>query len=387
MEMIVLLVLAAVAVGGYYGVYSLAQAGIFLVEVKEGWCRIHMRRGHYVRTLGPGWHWIGLPGINTLYGHKMVFKKSVTAPDGNAIAEPHPTEAEVKMDGGLVSSVKTTVYPYAVPVKDAEDSNGLPLKVLLTVPGRVTDYQKAFFSNSDWYARVDSAISTVLNAVVEDIDYDVDVAGKKEKGRKTIAERLWEMLIAPRGDRPSVRDEVLDSVGFEIYPPELRSIDPPDGYRKKSLAAWEAEQDAQAAEHEAKAESARLSAIDRRMTEWVAAQKKDGEGLADTVARLKEDGSYRLQYETYKQLMLSNRGAYRRHDYAGPDGKTLTNLQYVGGDGGGGFGVLGGGKKGDRRRDGDRGSDRGKGGKERRDPRGMTDEELERAAFGEEDEK
>ncbi|MEK7562666.1 MAG: hypothetical protein AAB509_03235, partial [Patescibacteria group bacterium] len=128
-----LVVFPFVALAVYYGIYALAKNNILLTEVGQGWCKIILHQGKFCKIVGPGWHWMGLPGVNTLYKRKMMFLKSVTGPDGKPQAEPHEDKD--------VSSFKTTDYAYAFPFKDEEDSHGLPLSGFLAIIAVLEDYR------------------------------------------------------------------------------------------------------------------------------------------------------------------------------------------------------------------------------------------------------
>lgn len=255
--------LAPLTLVGYYIVWWLAKHDILLTEVQRGWCKIILHKGNFSRIIGPGWHWMGLPGINTLYRRTMTFLKSVTDKDGKPQAEPH--------DDKDISRFKTTRYPYAIPFKDEEDSKGLPLSGFLAVDGIVEDYEKAFFVMSDWYAEVMTRILACWRKVLVNVSYDDDIVGrdkKEEQARKTISELLREELNLRQNGNPSIIDELREVVGFRIFSIELRSIDPPPDWRAITLAPYKAEREKAAAVHQAQTSAILLDDTNQALEAW-----------------------------------------------------------------------------------------------------------------------
>lgn len=355
---------------GYYTAYALAKSNIFLTEVEAGWCRLHMRRGKYVRTLGPGWHWIGLPGINTLFKRPMKFLKSVTDENGNALAEIHPTAEELKKDKGAVDQFKTTRYPYAVPFANVEDSNGLYLHGLLSVYGTVRNYEKAFFRSSDWNTEMVAKVLSCFTDLLGEVAYDEDITGgqseeKKKEARVTVSVRLWEMLNSPQSeDRPSVIEWLLNETGFEIGAVELRSIDPPAEWRQITLEPYLAERRLAAAQKDAEAKAVLLDDTNRALEVW---KKGNPSATPEQIDHKQRE---------LRDRALSATPGYRQVDIRGAEGASTIVI----GSGGSGTGVLvdgrssGGGRRSqsdrdDRDSDGDGGDEDAKEGKEARSAR------------------
>jgi len=254
---------AVLALPGYYLFLRLVKANILWTRVESGWCRIILKWGKYHRTIGPGLRWIGIPGVYTLYARKMKFFKSVTDKEGKAQAESHEDED--------VSSFKTTRYPYALPFKDEEDSNGLHLSGVIALTGVMEDYEKAFFGASDWYAEMSTKILSVFRDLLPIISYDDDIVGRdrrEEQGSPTISARLSERLNSPRNGGPSVLDELRTITGMKIEGVELRSIDPPPDWRAITLAPYKAQREKDAAIQQAAASAALFDDTNQALRAW-----------------------------------------------------------------------------------------------------------------------
>lgn len=90
--------------------------------------------------------------------------------------------------------------------------------------------------------------------------------------------------------------------------------------------------------------------MDRMMHKWVKAEaKRLGKSIAETVELTKQDGTYQKAAQTYKDLLLADGGNLNvgRFEIGSPDNGPLpSNLTYLSVGGGGGAGVLIGGKSG-----------------------------------------
>jgi len=322
--------LCVLALAGYYAVYGLAKVNIFFTIVEQGWCAIVLKWGEFHDILGPGLHWVGFPGVYSLYARKMMFFKSITDKEGQPQAEPH--------DDKNISRFKTTRYPYAGPFKEEEDSKGLPLAGILAINGVVDDYYKAFFETSDWYAEVLTRILACFSRrVLIFFSYDDDIVGRDKKGeraKKTISERLWEELNLRRDGNPSILEELYDVVGFRVFSIELRSIDPPEGWRATTLAPYKAEREKAAAKHQAQTSAILLDDTNQALKTWLKDQRKAGKDPTQAQIEAKQD--------ELRQRALAKTPGYQQLHIKGLENATTAVI----GGGGAGAGVLLGGKSG-----------------------------------------
>jgi len=321
---------------GYLVVLGLAKVNILFTRVEQGWCKIILRWGKYVRTIGPGLRWIGIPGMHALYRRKMTFMKSVTDSKGVAQAELHPLENE--KDGGIVSSFKTTRYPYALPFKDEEDSHALPLSGLIAVFGVIEDYGKAFFNASDWYAEMNTKILSCFRDLLAEISYDDDIVGRdteEERVPDSISARLWEALNSQQNG-VSILDELHAAAGIRVESVVLRSIDPPVGWRDTTLAPYKAQRDAAAAVHRAMASALEFDDTNQALKKWLASHK--------TATKAQIEAKQR----ELRERALAKTPGYQQIDIRGLENATTAVV------GGGGAGVMvGGGGQGNRGKDSD----------------------------------
>lgn len=262
---------------GYYIFLQLVKNNIFWGKVESGWCRIVLKWGEYVKTIGPGIHWIGIPGISSLYSRKMAFLKGVIKEDGTVTVEAHKDEN--------ITSFKTTKYPYALPFKDEEDHHGLPLSGVVVVDGRMAevdghaDAYKMFFVASDWYATISLLVLSCLRNIITEISFE-EITGRRDTGpnattvaikvaRPIISQLLWQKMNDPReGDKRSVIAELLEIYGMDIDSVELASIDPPPDWRPITLAPYKAEKEKEAAKHQAETSAILLNDTNQALEAW-----------------------------------------------------------------------------------------------------------------------
>lgn len=307
---------------GYYIVFALAKNNILWTIVEQGWCKIVLNLGKYERTIGPGMHWFGLPGINTLYKRTMTFLESVTDKDGNPRAEPHEDED--------ISSFKTTRYPYALPFKDEEDSHGLHLSGILAAFAVIENYEKAFFVVSDWYAEMNTRILARHRKVIAQVSYDDDIVGRdteEEQAKKTISERLWEELNRNENGNLSIIGRLLEDCGIRVESVELRSIDPPEDWRTTTLAPYKAQREKDAAKHQAEASAVLFDDTNKALMAWLEGQRTAGHDPTQAQIEAKQ--------EELRQRALAKTAGYQQVHIKG-----LENASTAVVGGGSGTGVL-----------------------------------------------
>src|SRR3989344_6333224 len=99
-------ILGLISLGGYYLFLEMVKANSMFTQVESGWKRIVLRWGKYDRELEPGFRFIGIPGIHTLYKRTMTFFKTV--PKGKGVeVEPHEDKD--------IMAFKIVSYPHTVP--------------------------------------------------------------------------------------------------------------------------------------------------------------------------------------------------------------------------------------------------------------------------------
>ncbi len=321
----VIVLLAPIAV--YYAVFGLARANILFTIVEQGWCKIVLDWGKYSRTIGPGLQWIGIPGTYTLYKRKLKFFKSVTDKDGTP-------QAELREDEKDISSFRTTDYPYAFPFKDEEDSHSLPLSGMLAVLACIEDYQKAFFVASDWYSIMNSMIMPCFRITLTEISYDKDLSGegkKKTKEKEKFGQLLWSTMTSPTdedSDKRSIVKILKDVYGIWIKSIELRSVDPPTGWRDTTLAPYKAEREMEAAKYEAKTSAMKFDDTNQALALWI---EKHPKATQDQIKDKQEE---------LRQRALAKANAFKEVRIKGLENATTAVL---GGEGGGAGILVGGG--------------------------------------------
>jgi len=387
----------ALAVAGYYFVWFLAKHNVLWTIVEQGWCKIILHWGEYKRTVGPGRRWLGIPGVNTLYARKMTFFKSVTDSKGKPQAELHEDKD--------VRSFKTTDYAYAFPFMDEEDSHGLHLSGILAVIAIVSNYRKAFFGSgdaesngaSDWYSMMNTEIMPCFRGILTQISYDDDLVGRdtaEEQRKKAFAKRLWEALNAPEPDGgQSIVDKLFVLYGIKVKSVELRSVDPPTGWRDTTLAPYKAQREAAAAVETAKMNAEQvggtiLGIVARQHGMKLEDLENDLRANPDKRGMSVANGGYKETFAFAQQQVQRDRAAEKGElndmRIGSTDGSPLPQgLQFlsVGGGGSGGAGMFfGGGGK------GKRGGDQ-RGGKEKKenDPKKMDNDDLIDNLFGDKD--
>ena len=307
---------------GYCIFLWLVESNIFWSSVEEGWCRIVLRWRGYEKIIEPGLHWIGIPGVYSLYSRKMTFLKGVIKEDGTVTVEAHKDEN--------ITSFKTTRYPYALPFKDEEDCRGLPLSGVLVVWGRMEDGYKMFFETSDWYATIVFLALARLRDAITGISYE-EITGQyddsdaaKKAAKKAITQLLWEKMNEPREEgKLSVVDELLQTYGIAVDSVELASIDPPPEWRATTLAPYKARKEREAAEEQAKTSATLFDDTNQALEAWKKTHPKA------SPAQITEK-----QHELARRAYLKAGGQYQ--EIHGLEGANVVGF----GGGGGGFGAF-----------------------------------------------
>ena len=247
-------------------------------------------------------------------------------------------------DGVYVRLGDRTSEPYTAVAETADPENvGLNMQFVTTMRV-VNPYRYLFVSPKDAKQQVINRQEAVLRAWVKSGDQ------KHAQAARGNGVHLWNSLLA-LGCGP-IFDEIKNDWGLEIIPGKIVVKDV--GFDPEYQAALKAQSQANLV---AKAEAARVSAIDTAMDQWVRVNaKKMGKKLKDALVDLKADGSYDRQYRTYKDLILAGGGNLNvdRIEVGAPDGTQLSgNLGPIGA-----LTALFGGRGGGRGGQGDRGGRR-----------------------------
>ncbi len=304
---------------GYYVFLKMVDANIFWTRVEQGWRRIILKWGKHHKTIGPGLHLIGIPGMHTLYKRTMTFFKSTTSQEGKPQAEPHKDPD--------ISQFKTTDYPYAFPYKDEEDSKGLHMYGIMAVMAVIVNYWKAFFRASDWYAIMNTLIMPCFRQALSTVSYTQIIGGKEGKAKKkaekelkkTISQRLWKAMNEPGEDEngqplPSVVEKLHKLYGIKVKSVELRSIDPPPDWRDITLAPFKAQKEKEAAAHQAETSAILFDDTNQALQAWLKCQRDAG--FKPTRAEIA------AKQEELRARALAKTGSY--HHFHGLEGATTA---------------------------------------------------------------
>jgi len=235
-----------------------------------------------------------------------------------------------------------------------------------------------------------SDIMPCFRDVLVEASYDDDIVGRdknKEKIMDTFSKRIWEALngrwwkkIPDDSEKgfhygyvkqktPSVVEKLFEDYGILIHSVDLRSINPPEGWRDTTLAPYKASREQDAAVHQAKTSAILFDDTNQALKTWLRQQKAAGH-------KPDKDEIKAKQQELHERALAKTGGYQQTHV------KGLENAgTVVIGGGGTGFLVSNGGK-------GGKGGGGKKGGKRsRRDDDDRTDEEWFEDEFSEENEK
>lgn len=303
----------------------MVKKDFIFTEVRAGHERIVMERGEYKKTLKPGWNLIGLPGMHELLRRDLEFKELVAMEDGEFNAISH-------IDKG-VTEFKTTEYPYAHPFARQEDNMGLPLSGIIAVHGVVEDNVLAMVYIVRWYVKVTACVMQVWRDVVlADLNWEQIVgdnsAEDKKKARVSVTQSLWKALNDKslgefEGKPESPLEELRRTTGFKILKVDVVTIDPPEGWRPKTLERYAAKKEKEAAIERAEASAARMDDTNQAFEKWLKKQKElvDG-GSRGPVT----DAEIAAKQKEYRDRVLAAEPGYQQVDIRGVEGAQTIAL-------------------------------------------------------------
>jgi len=254
--------------------YKLDQDGE-VVQLQKG------EKPQYPDFLG-GLRWVSLLkplGIDKIYTRPMKYVKAF--PDGSF---------EQRSDKKIDFILTGTQYQYGLRFESMADSNGLPLSGKMTMTAMITNPYKAQFLVKDWF---DASVSRVLPRVREYISehtYDQIINDHTVQLDADVFKTLNQ--VGPNGE-PSIVFTVKDKYGLTILALETVSVDPPEVYRKATLANWEAGQVATKETQETAGRILRSVAMLAHISEEELRKKLDGNpnlrGIPNSQGGYKED--------------------------------------------------------------------------------------------------
>lgn len=152
--------------------------------------------------------------------------------------------------------IKDTLYWFDV--KEAEDSQLLPLNLEGLITVQIVNPYKALFVAQNWLKIMLALVQALFRAEIAEADYEELAAKKRLLGEKF---KIDPHVIA-------VLENLLNSYGINVVKVEVKDIDPPEKYRdltiKKLVALREKEATIVAAEAEAERTQRVYSAIEKQ---------------------------------------------------------------------------------------------------------------------------
>ena len=240
--------------------WILAPNNRFFTFVKEGTAKIVVKGDKFARCLmqregktfapkakgeNASWNIIDGKGAGTLFGLRWVgiwpfrniytYKFQWTGVDEDGSIARHPNEV---LDYILL---KSDMF-YAT-VENAEDKDGLNLKVEILLTIRVVNPYKALFAIQNWLESVINTIEAVTRTVMTGGAYK-EINASKEKAAQDIE----------AGAVQAIHDMELNW-GVLVEKIQIKNIDPPDVYRQTILAPLTAELEKTSAITKAEAEA------------------------------------------------------------------------------------------------------------------------------------
>lgn len=205
------------------------------------------KTGQESHLLG-GFRYYGFWPIKDIYIYW--FKWSGVTEDDKVIH--HPRE--------LLDFVLLKDDTYWVEVEQAEDKNLLPLKIELVFTIRIINPRKALFDIQNWLEAVINRSKPAVRDFITQDEYANWIKKKADMGKEIFEGLEKEKLLD---------EEFKQRYGVEVRKIQVKDINPPEGYREKTLAPYLAEMDKQAtiikAEGEKKATVIRAEGEEERI--------------------------------------------------------------------------------------------------------------------------
>lgn len=178
---------------------------------------------------GKEWHLFGGLRYYGFYPIKDIytywFQWSGVSEDGKVVH--HPPE--------LLDFIILKDDVYWALVDKAEDKNLLPLEIELLLTVRIINPYKALFVIQNWLETTINRVKPAVRPLIPAEEYNYWIKKK---------EFLGEQILEKTG---ALRDELAQWYGIEIKKTEVKDINPPEGYREKTLAPYFADLEKQTA--------------------------------------------------------------------------------------------------------------------------------------------
>lgn len=175
-----------------------------------------------------GLSWVGFWPISKVYTYK--FSWISRTPEG-ALRE-HRDE--------VLSYVMLRPDIYFFTVENAEDKQLLPLKIQMIITARIRNPYKAMFGIQNWLeALIANIESAVRSYVVSEVVYTE--ISRQQEGREIITRESITRGVLRKIEEDGTKEVFEDQYGIMIDKLGIINIDPPEAYRKDTLARFEAE--------------------------------------------------------------------------------------------------------------------------------------------------
>jgi hypothetical protein len=188
----------------------------------------HIRR--FPSSLMGGIHLLGIPFIDQVKGYKQIWTSREEKPElSGEIAYVYKT-----VEKTLFAVLLLQEDVYYIQISNAEDKNGLNLKIRLAITATALNLVKATYGVTHWL----EALENQLGAEV--VKWTREYAYKEINtvtGKATAEDFLSHSWIARR---------ILVEYGVDIRLIQIDNVDPPENYRDLTLAVYMADQKAQA---------------------------------------------------------------------------------------------------------------------------------------------
>lgn len=161
------------------------------------------------RLLG-GLHWIGIPGIYSVYRYRFSW----------ATLKSQKKEAEqIERRSEIIRHIFVKDYVYLGEIKGAETKSLVPLDIDFLVTTRVVNPYKALFRVHDWVNVIISRTEAYFRQFVSQTEYEELIAKKQEMGEEIMKALEETGMLGNNG-------KFLIDYGIKVKNIEMRDIEP-----------------------------------------------------------------------------------------------------------------------------------------------------------------
>lgn len=176
------------------------------------------------------------------------FKWSGVTEDGEVVK--HPKE--------LIDYILLKDDVYWVKVEKAEDKNLLPLDIELFLTISIVNPHRALFSVQNWLETVINQIKPTVRDIITNNDYENWI-----KNSDGIGGEIYE-----KAEEKGLLTEFETEYGVRIKKIQVKKIDPPEDYRKETMAGYLAEVEKKKTVIQAQAEQERIGLVFSKIQEF-----------------------------------------------------------------------------------------------------------------------